>query len=199
MGRQAKIHHKPAVGYRVRPDATHPGLGADPTLTINGKPAGVALRPQTYAAVRRRWSAGDKVELDLGIETALVEGNPKIEEVRNQVAVTRGPIVYCLESPDLPPGVRFDEVAISATAKFTPKDDPKLLNGVTVLEGEGRLVHSGEWSGLLYRPLRMSAVERQAASDPLLRMGQPERTLYDCMVAAGPLNLPIMISRRSLF
>jgi DUF1680 family protein len=32
-------------------------------------------------------------------------------------------------------------------------------NGVTVLEGKGRLVRTGGWSGLLCRPLRPSAAE----------------------------------------
>ena len=34
----------------------------------------------------------------------LMEANPLVEEDLNQVAVQRGPVVYCLESPDLPPG-----------------------------------------------------------------------------------------------
>ena len=31
-----------------------------------------------------------------------VEGQPPIEKVRNQVAVKRGPLVYCIETPDIP-------------------------------------------------------------------------------------------------
>ena len=113
-----------------------PSWARNPTLADQRQPAGVPLRPQTYAEVRRHWSAGDKVELDLGMQTRLIEGHPKIEETRNQVAVARGPIVYCLESADLPAGVGIDDVAIPATAKFTPRYDSKLLNGVTVLEGD---------------------------------------------------------------
>jgi DUF1680 family protein len=72
------------------------------------------------------------------------------------VAVARGPVVYCLESPDLPPGVGIDDVAIPATTKFTPRYDATLLKGLTVLEGDGRLIRSSDWSGLLYRPLSSS-------------------------------------------
>ncbi len=136
-----------------------PEWAQNPTLTINGKSAGIALKPQSYAEVRRSWSAGDKLELDLGMRTRLIEGHPKIEETRNQVAVARGPVVYCLESPDLPANVRVEEVAIPAAAKFTARHDAKLLNGVTVLEGEGRLIRSGDWSGQLYRSLRPSGPE----------------------------------------
>ncbi len=42
----------------------------------------------------------------------LIEANPLVEETRNQVAIQRGPIVYCLESPDLPEGVRVKDVAV---------------------------------------------------------------------------------------
>jgi uncharacterized protein len=130
-----------------------------PTLTINGRPAAVTLRPQSYAEVRRQWSAGDRLELDLGMEVQLLEGHPKLEEARNRVAVARGPMIYCLESPDLPPGVRVGEVAISSGARLTPRYDAKLLNGVAVIEGEGRRIRSGDWTGLLYRPLNTSAPE----------------------------------------
>lgn len=136
-----------------------PVWAKNPTLAINGKPAGVALRPQSYAEVRRRWAAGDRVELDLGMETRLIEANPKVEEARDQVAVTRGPIVYCLESPDLPAGVKIDDVEIPVSAQFKPRYDAKLLNGLTVLEGEARLQRAGDWSGQLYRFLQAGAPE----------------------------------------
>ncbi|MCL5745241.1 MAG: glycoside hydrolase family 127 protein, partial [Acidobacteria bacterium] len=136
-----------------------PGWAVSPRLAVNGKPVAVALRPQSYAEVRRRWSPGDKVELDLGMQTRLAEANPRVEEARNQVAVTRGPIVYCLESPDLPAGIGVDDVAVPPDAKFTPRYDAGLLKGVTVLEGEGRLVRSGDWSGQLYRFLKPGAPE----------------------------------------
>ena len=42
----------------------------------------------------------------------LMEANPLVEEDLNQVAVQRGPIVYCLESPDLPRGVKISDVLI---------------------------------------------------------------------------------------
>ena len=35
----------------------------------------------------------------------LMEAHPLVEEIRNQTAIRRGPIVYCLESTDLPEGI----------------------------------------------------------------------------------------------
>ena len=54
------------------------------------------LKPGTYAEVNQTWKNGDVVELVLPMEAKLVEANPLVEENRNQVAVKRGPVVYCL-------------------------------------------------------------------------------------------------------
>jgi hypothetical protein len=93
------------------------------------------------------------------MDMRLLEANPKVEEARNQVAVARGPVVYALESFDLPPGVKPMDVAIPAAAKFSARHDPSLLGGVTVIEGEARLVPQGDWSGQLYRPLKPARQE----------------------------------------
>ena len=53
----------------------------------------------------------------------LIEANPLVEETRNQVAIQRGPIVYCLESPDLPNGVRVQDVSIPADATLAARYD----------------------------------------------------------------------------
>ena len=58
------------------------------------------------------WKAGDFVDLDLPMPARLMEANPLVEEDLNQIAIQRGPIVYCLESPDLPPGMKISDVLI---------------------------------------------------------------------------------------
>jgi DUF1680 family protein len=130
-----------------------PGWASEASVRINGEAADVPCKPGTYASLRRRWSAGDVIQLDLPIRAQLVEANPQVEEARNHVAVMRGPVVYCLESPDLPEGVRVSEVYLPRDVKLTPRHDAKLLGGVTVLEGEAFRIAEGDWSGRLYRPL----------------------------------------------
>jgi len=128
-----------------------PGWATDAALQINGKPSNVELTPGTYAAIRRKWSAGDLVELDLPMDVVFLRAHPLIEEARSQVAVMRGPIVYCLESPDLPEGVGVDDVAIVAGAKWTPRREENLLDGATVLDGEARVMQSPDWTDRLYQ------------------------------------------------
>jgi DUF1680 family protein len=64
--------------------------------------------------------------------------------------VKRGPIVYCLESNDLPQQNVFD-VVIPATIKLQPVA-MKLADGnVMALTGEARLLEQSQWNNTLYK------------------------------------------------
>lgn len=112
-----------------------------------------------YHEIRRIWRKGDRIELRLPMDARLVQANPYVESARNQVAVMRGPLVYALESLDLPAGIRVSEIAIPAGIRFTPRHDKSLLGGVTVLEGEARRIPEGQWTGILYRTLRAPQIQ----------------------------------------
>jgi DUF1680 family protein len=103
--------------------------------------------------LRRKWAAGDTVDLEIPMPPELIEAHPLAEELRNQVAVKRGPIVYCLESPDLPEGVRIQEVRVPSAITLRPRFAAGLLHGVGVLEGNATAQGDGDWGGKLYRPL----------------------------------------------
>ena len=79
------------------------------------------LESGTYFELRRLWKAGDIVELELPMDTQLMEADPFIEETFNQVAIKRGPIVYCLESVDLPEDIKITDVSISQDISLKPK------------------------------------------------------------------------------
>ena len=49
----------------------------------------------------RSWAEGDEVTLSLPMPARLTWPDPRIDAVRGQVAVERGPLVHCLESADL--------------------------------------------------------------------------------------------------
>ena len=134
------------------------------SVKLNGQPLRGEVKPSTYTAIRRRWSHGDRIELDLPMEVALLQAHALVEETRNHAAVKRGPIVYCLESVDLPKEVAFDEVHLPRSPQWTVRHDPQLLGGVTVLETE--LV---VWPGTgrppgLYSKIRSQAGGQAAAA-----------------------------------
>lgn len=134
-----------------------------PVVKINGATITQAVQPGSYCEVRRRWSAGDTVELDLPMEVAVMESHPLVEENRNHVAIMRGPLVYCLEDKDLPPGVAIEDVRLERAGRWTVRHDPQLLRGVTVLETKARRVPRASHVDALYR----RAPEGNASSIPL--------------------------------
>ena len=121
------------------------------TLHINGVPYQVLHRSSTYAEVTRVWAKGDVVEWEMSMPVRLMEANPLVEEVRNQVAVKRGPIVYCLESADLPKGVKIDDVIIPSDIRFTPVMTEIDGHPVMSLEGVANVAQEASWQGQLYR------------------------------------------------
>jgi len=83
-----------------------------------------------------------------------MEANPLVEEDLNQVAIQRGPVVYCLESPDLPVGVKISDVLIPSDLKLIARFDQRLLDGIVVLEGKALLRQQENWNGNLYREVQ---------------------------------------------
>ena len=123
-------------------------------LKVNGKPVKTDLAKGTYAGVKRAWRAGDVIELDLDMQTLLMEANPLAEEIRNQVAVKRGPLVYCLESIDVAGAYDMDDILIPADIELTPRE--MMIDGspVVCLEGKAELLSHGQsWKNQLYRPV----------------------------------------------
>jgi DUF1680 family protein len=130
-----------------------PGWVSGASIKINGQRLPQELSSSSYCDLRRRWSPGDTVELDLPMPVVLMESNPLVEENRNHVAVMRGPLVYCLEDKDLPEGVALENVRLARDAQWTVRHDANLLHGLTVLETKARVVSQAKDANALYRQL----------------------------------------------
>jgi len=111
----------------------------------------------SYHRLHRQWLAGDRVVLRLPMRPRLMQSHRLVEETRNQVAVQRGPLVYCLESSDLPTNVKVSEIAIPRGIILTPKFERELLDGVTVLEGEALAETTSDEADDLFHELRTTA------------------------------------------
>jgi len=76
-----------------------PGWATHATVSVNGEP--VALTPERgYAAISRRWSAGDVVALDLPMPPERLYAHPNVGMDVGRVALRRGPLIYCVEEAD---------------------------------------------------------------------------------------------------
>ena len=105
-----------------------------------------------YAYIEREWKPGDRVRIMLDMPAQFVRANPRVAEDAGKVALTRGPLVYCLEEADNGPNLHLVRIG-SAQASIRERWQPQLLGGVTVLETVG-LRESDEWTGSLYAPVR---------------------------------------------
>jgi DUF1680 family protein len=119
----------------VRIDADHdqpwslslrvPGWAAQgATVAIDGNTRSVG---PGYLTERRAWRRGDEVVLSLPMAPRFTYPDDRIDAVRGCVAVERGPIVYALESVDVPGADTVDEIRVDAG------QPPRLVDGrVTV-------------------------------------------------------------------
>jgi DUF1680 family protein len=133
-----------------------PGWAEQASVRINQRPADAGIKPESYFEIRRVWTAGDVVSLDLPMPVVLLAANPLVEETLGQVAVKRGPTVYCLESVDLPEGVKPLEVLFAPDTKLHARYDQRLLGGAVVLEGTAVFRSNAGWQHQLYRELQPS-------------------------------------------
>lgn len=123
------------------------------TLKINGTDmplSGTGI----FAVINRKWNAGDKVELHLPMRPIINEANPMVEEARNQVAISYGPIAYCVEAKDLPKGVKIDNILLPLDAKMSVNYEENLLGGVKTITTDALVRTSTFDKTNLYAPIK---------------------------------------------
>jgi len=128
-------------------------------VKINDRKTSEGSCTGTYWPVRRVWHKGDVIELYLFMKPKLIEAHPLVEECRNQVAIKRGPIVYCLESIDLPRDVKISEVYVPRDVTLNPVKSSIANEELIVLEGRLRVYREGDWKNKLYREYKLKEPE----------------------------------------
>jgi len=101
-----------------------PGWCASATVTDVGAGRPAAVSRGSWTSPKRSWQLGDQVALSLSMPVRVTHPSPLIDAVRGCVALERGPLVYCLESADLPDGVALEELTFSASTEPAPAPLP---------------------------------------------------------------------------
>lgn len=70
------------------------------TVKVNGKDVSVVDLSQGYFDIARKWKKGDKVTVSFDMTPRKIIANPKVKDDEGQMAIQRGPLVYCAEWPD---------------------------------------------------------------------------------------------------
>lgn len=151
-----------------------PGWSKDYTLKLNGKELS-SDADKGYVNLEREWKKNDQIELELNMKARLMESNPLVEETRNQTAIQRGPIVYCLEGLDLSGNARIDDIIIPAGIDLKAKSEKVDGYPITVLEGDAELNKQGSWKGNLYREVNDSKEKIRIRLIPYYAWGNREK------------------------
>jgi DUF1680 family protein len=153
-------------------------------VTVNGARMETVPTENGYVSIRRTWQRGDRVSLRMDMQTKIIEANPLAEEIRGQVAVQRGPIVYCLESPDLA-GVSIDDIAIPVDATFSPVETSIAGSRIMVLEGKVLDRRESSWSNALYRQASKDKKEITVRLIPYYAWGNRGKSEMTVWMPAG--------------
>ena len=101
-------------------------------ITINGTPH--TGKPENgFVTISREWKSGDKVRLELPMTIRRVLAHESVLNLRGLVALERGPVMFCVETPDNGGAVR--NLILPDAAPLEAQFRADLLGGVTVLRG----------------------------------------------------------------
>lgn len=133
-----------------------PGWSNGATIKVNGEEVGANAASGSYVTVERQWKKGDVVSLNIPMPVQLMEANPLVEETKNQVAVKRGPIVYCLESDGISKPGSVNEVILDTNSDF--KTETIQLNNRNLISITAKAsFDANSWdSKKLYQPLKQT-------------------------------------------
>jgi DUF1680 family protein len=119
------------------------------TISINGSPvmetilenqdglpetsAGFDSRRAEYRSLKRLWKGGDLVAIHFETSIKLRQAHPRVKGYAGKAAISRGPLVYCLEDVDNPEvdilSAQIDSESLAVV------EDPDLLGGVVKILG----------------------------------------------------------------
>lgn len=78
---------------------------------------------------------GDRIELSLPLSVRRVKCDPRVSANAGRVALQYGPLLYNVESVDLPDGVSIDNLTLPEKSVLRSEWDGKRLGGVMVIRG----------------------------------------------------------------
>jgi DUF1680 family protein len=113
--------------YTSTPDAN--GITS---ISVNGS----AITPtisKGYAAITRKWRAGDRIDLVLPLSIQRVKANEQVIADQGRVALQHGPLIYNFETIDHP-DISFNDLVLDPGADLSAQWDGSLLGGVVTIK-----------------------------------------------------------------
>ncbi|EMJ9288403.1 glycoside hydrolase family 127 protein [Klebsiella michiganensis] len=105
-----------------------------PQVTLNGAPVTQDVR-KGYLHISQLWQEGDTLLLTLPMPVRRIYGNPLVRHQAGQVAVQRGPLVYCLEQADN--GEQLHNLQLPRDARFSAVEGKGIFARKILLQAPG--------------------------------------------------------------
>ena len=118
-------------------------------LKLNGQPVNPAVT-DGYLSLSRVWQSGDRLELSLEMPVTFVSANPRIYEDAGKVAVSRGPLIYCLEEPDNGKDLHLIRLGEARPEDCRIRWKPEKLEGIMEISSPGIRESDAGWGDTLY-------------------------------------------------
>lgn len=111
-----------------------------------------------YLIIDRVWNGGEKLELDFPMEVRLMQADARVREDIGKAAVTRGPIVYCMEEADN--GKNLQLYSLAEDPEPQAVQEEKIGQRMVIITTKGKkLVPQAEEDGELYREYKKPVYE----------------------------------------
>ncbi len=123
-----------------------PGWCRAPRLAVNGVTQQIE-NVSGYARLHRVWQPGDRIALEFAMPVERVRADARVFAAAGQVALQRGPVVYCVEEKDN--GPQLSALSLPRSSPLQAHFVPALLGGCVIIEGQAQRTDIG---GALYSP-----------------------------------------------
>jgi len=151
------------AGVRLR----IPAWAADAIVSDPGSPSRAVQAG--WADIRRQFTQGDEIVLDLRIRPRFTYSDRRVDAVRGTVAVERGPLVLCLESTDLDEGVPLEAVFVDTSVEPVASGDGATV-GAMIADVDGPITGTLPYG--TFRPSPSIAAVRDVALVPYHRWAE---------------------------
>jgi DUF1680 family protein len=141
------INIKTADGRPFTLAMRRPGWCSGCKISVNGEAQRVEAAENGYIYIDRQWQSGDMVEVEFDMPVRVNWANPRVREAAGKVAVSRGPLVYCLEQADN--GEYLSQIKLEAGTDFSLERREALGGYMAITCGAVR-VQPGDTQAPLY-------------------------------------------------
>ena len=103
--------------------------------TLNGRSVRLPVDGNGYALLKGMKKKGDCLEVNLNMPVRVMRSHPSLLQNHGKIALTRGPLVYALESADNPPGLERLLIPADQSFQTLPAASGSLPPGTLFIRG----------------------------------------------------------------